>query len=51
RMADANLCGDGDFAAGDGMASAITPGPGGGGPMTIAMLVNNCGISWMRKRA
>ena len=51
RMADGKLCGDVDFASVDGIASAIPPVPGGVGPMTIAMLVNNCGISWMRKRA
>ena len=50
RMEDGKLCGDVDFASVDGMASAITPVPGGVGPMTIAMLVNNCCISWMRKR-
>ena len=36
------LCGDVDFAEAEKMASAITPVPGGVGPMTIAMLMNNC---------
>lgn len=36
------LCGDVDFADVAGHASAITPVPGGVGPMTIAMLMNNC---------
>ncbi|MDQ2647338.1 MAG: bifunctional methylenetetrahydrofolate dehydrogenase/methenyltetrahydrofolate cyclohydrolase FolD [Myxococcota bacterium] len=35
------LCGDVDFAAVEGIASAITPVPGGVGPMTIAMLLEN----------
>ena len=36
------LCGDVDFASVEPKASAITPVPGGVGPMTIAMLMNNC---------
>ena len=35
------LCGDVDFEAVKDKASAITPVPGGVGPMTIAMLMNN----------
>ena len=35
------LCGDADFAALQGVASAITPVPGGVGPMTIAQLMLN----------
>ena len=35
------LCGDVDFAAAKERASAITPVPGGVGPMTIAMLMQN----------
>ena len=35
------LCGDVDFEAVKGKASAITPVPGGVGPMTIAMLLYN----------
>jgi methylenetetrahydrofolate dehydrogenase (NADP+)/methenyltetrahydrofolate cyclohydrolase len=35
------LCGDVDFAAVEQVASAITPVPGGVGPMTIAMLLAN----------
>jgi methylenetetrahydrofolate dehydrogenase (NADP+) / methenyltetrahydrofolate cyclohydrolase len=35
------LCGDVDFAAASEVASAITPVPGGVGPMTIAMLLVN----------
>ena len=35
------LCGDVDFEAVKGKASAITPVPGGVGPMTIAMLMQN----------
>lgn len=36
------LCGDVDFASVEPIAGAITPVPGGVGPMTIAMLMNNC---------
>jgi methylenetetrahydrofolate dehydrogenase (NADP+)/methenyltetrahydrofolate cyclohydrolase len=35
------LCGDVDFAAAAEVAAAITPVPGGVGPMTIAMLMSN----------
>ena len=37
-----HLCGDVDFDSVEPVASAITPVPGGVGPMTIAMLMNNC---------
>lgn len=36
------LCGDVDFAKAQEVAGAITPVPGGVGPMTIAMLMKNC---------
>lgn len=36
------LCGDVDFESCKGIASAMTPVPGGVGPMTIAMLMVNC---------
>ena len=38
---DGKLCGDVDFEAVKDKASAITPVPGGVGPMTIAMLMQN----------
>lgn len=41
RMADGSLCGDVDFASVEKKASFITPVPGGVGPMTIAMLMQN----------
>ena len=41
RMADGGLAGDVDFAAAKELAAAITPVPGGVGPMTIAMLMSN----------
>ena len=37
-----HLCGDVDFKSVEPVASTITPVPGGVGPMTIAMLMNNC---------
>ena len=36
------LCGDVDFENVKEIAGAITPVPGGVGPMTIAMLMKNC---------
>lgn len=41
RGADGKLCGDVDFASAREVAGAITPVPGGVGPMTIAMLLVN----------
>jgi methylenetetrahydrofolate dehydrogenase (NADP+) / methenyltetrahydrofolate cyclohydrolase len=41
RLADGRLCGDVDFEAVAKVASAITPVPGGVGPMTITMLLAN----------
>lgn len=42
RMENGKLCGDVAFDEVMPVASAITPVPGGVGPMTIAMLMNNC---------
>jgi methylenetetrahydrofolate dehydrogenase (NADP+)/methenyltetrahydrofolate cyclohydrolase len=41
READGKLCGDVDFESVKTVAGAITPVPGGVGPMTIAMLLVN----------
>jgi methylenetetrahydrofolate dehydrogenase (NADP+)/methenyltetrahydrofolate cyclohydrolase len=41
RKPDGKLCGDVEFAEAERRASAITPVPGGVGPMTIAMLLVN----------
>ena len=41
RIADKKLVGDVDFESAEKIASAITPVPGGVGPMTIAMLMKN----------
>ncbi len=41
RLPDGKLCGDVDFPAVSQIASAITPVPGGVGPMTITMLLAN----------
>ena len=41
RREDGKLCGDVDFEAVEKVASAITPVPGGVGPMTITMLMQN----------
>lgn len=42
RDENGKLCGDVDFDSAASVCSAITPVPGGVGPMTIAMLLNNC---------
>jgi methylenetetrahydrofolate dehydrogenase (NADP+)/methenyltetrahydrofolate cyclohydrolase len=41
RLPDGKLCGDVDFGPVSQVASAITPVPGGVGPMTITMLLAN----------
>ena len=48
RNEDGKLCGDVDFDDVVDKVSAITPVPGGVGPMTIAMLMNNC-VETVRK--
>lgn len=45
RNAEGKLCGDVDFEQVKEVAGAITPVPGGVGPMTIAMLMKNCLIA------
>jgi methylenetetrahydrofolate dehydrogenase (NADP+)/methenyltetrahydrofolate cyclohydrolase len=42
RASDGTLAGDVDFASVRNVAGWITPVPGGVGPMTIAMLLENC---------
>jgi methylenetetrahydrofolate dehydrogenase (NADP+)/methenyltetrahydrofolate cyclohydrolase len=42
RLPDGSLAGDVDFTAVQDVAGWITPVPGGVGPMTIAMLLENC---------
>ena len=41
RGEDGKLCGDVDFVSASAVAGAITPVPGGVGPMTVAMLIAN----------
>ena len=45
RLEGKKLCGDVDFEDVKDVVSAITPVPGGVGPMTIAMLMKNCADS------
>jgi methylenetetrahydrofolate dehydrogenase (NADP+)/methenyltetrahydrofolate cyclohydrolase len=42
RKEDGTLVGDCDFDALQSIASAITPVPGGVGPLTVASLIRNC---------
>ena len=51
RLADGKLTGDVDFQSVLGTASCITPVPGGVGPMTIAMLLENTVMSAERTSA
>lgn len=46
RTADGKLTGDVDFASASEVAGFITPVPGGVGPMTIAMLMENTYDAW-----
>ena len=48
RGEDQKLCGDVDYDSAVSHVQAITPVPGGVGPMTIAMLMNNCVEALMR---
>jgi methylenetetrahydrofolate dehydrogenase (NADP+)/methenyltetrahydrofolate cyclohydrolase len=50
RMADGRLVGDVAFAECAGVAGAITPVPGGVGPMTIACLLENTVIAARHRR-
>lgn len=50
RNENNKLCGDVDYDDVAPVCSAITPVPGGVGPMTIAMLMNNCVESAALKR-
>jgi len=45
RMADGKLVGDVEYTAASARAAAITPVPGGVGPMTITMLLHNTVVS------
>jgi len=46
---EAGLVGDVDFASASEVAGAITPVPGGVGPMTIACLIRNTLVSAARR--
>lgn len=41
RLADGKLAGDVDFTGVQGIAAAVTPVPGGVGPMTVTLLISN----------
>jgi methylenetetrahydrofolate dehydrogenase (NADP+)/methenyltetrahydrofolate cyclohydrolase len=51
RLPDGSLAGDVDFANVSPIVSHITPVPGGVGPMTIAMLLQNTLLSFRRRHA
>ena len=50
RLADGRLVGDVAFAECAAVAGAITPVPGGVGPMTIACLLENTVTAALRRR-
>jgi methylenetetrahydrofolate dehydrogenase (NADP+)/methenyltetrahydrofolate cyclohydrolase len=49
RLADKRLVGDVDYNEVAPITSAITPVPGGVGPMTVAMLMSNTVGNWLRR--
>ena len=49
RGEDGKLCGDVDYENAAPLASAITPVPGGIGPMTISQLLVNTAKAWKNK--
>ena len=49
RGEDGKLCGDVDFEGAQARAGAITPVPGGVGPMTIACLMHNVAVAAGRR--
>ncbi len=51
RLSDGSLCGDVDTEGAQGVAGAITPVPGGVGPLTIAQLMANTVAACEARRA
>ena len=49
RNKDGKLCGDADYNGIKEKCAAITPVPGGVGPMTIAMLMENTYLSFLKR--
>ena len=50
RREDGSLCGDVDFESVAPLTAAVTPLPGGVGPMTIAQLLVNTLAAWDARR-
>jgi len=51
NMTEQGMCGDVDFEAVGPLVDAITPVPGGTGPVTAAVLVRNVVEAWLRQQA
>jgi methylenetetrahydrofolate dehydrogenase (NADP+)/methenyltetrahydrofolate cyclohydrolase len=49
HRSDSGLCGDVRFEEVEPIASAISPVPGGVGPMTVTMLLVNTVVAWCRR--
>ena len=50
RLADGSLCGDVEYEVARLRAAALSPVPGGVGPMTIAQLMRNCALAASARR-
>ena len=50
RNAEGHIVGDVDFTGVQGIAKAVTPVPGGVGPMTVAMLLSNVVKVYVQKK-
>ena len=49
RKPEGGLCGDGRAAEVESIAAALSPVPGGVGPMTVTMLLVNTVVAWCRR--
>jgi methylenetetrahydrofolate dehydrogenase (NADP+)/methenyltetrahydrofolate cyclohydrolase len=49
RLPEGGLCGDVRFEEVEPLAAALSPVPGGVGPMTVAMLLVNTVVAWCRR--
>lgn len=50
NLTERGFCGDVDFEALSGYVQAISPSPGGVGPMTVATLIENTWLAYQRRK-